>query len=63
MESALSVRYCRIFKGSVSGTGPNSFPDCLPWLFVCGGAGLLPWAAHAADKRATARPIRDCENS
>jgi hypothetical protein len=27
-------------------TTPDVFPDSLPWLFVRGGAGTLPWAAR-----------------
>jgi len=26
-------------------THPDNFPDSLPWLFVRGYAGTLPWAA------------------
>jgi len=25
------------------------FPDSLPWLFVCGSADTLPWAARHLD--------------
>jgi len=30
-------------------TTPDVFPDSLPWLFVRGRAGRLPWAAQHLD--------------
>ena len=30
-------------------TTADLFPDCLPWLFVCGSANTLPWAARQLD--------------
>jgi hypothetical protein len=27
-------------------TSPEIFPDCKPWLFVCGDRHSLPWAAQ-----------------
>jgi hypothetical protein len=30
-------------------THPDKFPDSLPWLFVRGGDGSLPWAALYLD--------------
>ena len=32
-----------------SGQSPVIFPDCLPWLYGCGSAGTLPWAAGHLD--------------
>ena len=30
-------------------TSPEIFPDSKPWLFVCGSADTLPWAAEKFD--------------
>jgi len=42
-------------------TTPKIFPDSLPWLFVCGSADTLPWAARhlltANDRNALALAI------
>jgi hypothetical protein len=32
-------------------TALDTFSDSLPWLFVCGEPGTLPWAAEQFDKR------------
>jgi hypothetical protein len=32
-------------------TGPETFPDSKPWLFICGDADTLPWAATKFDDK------------
>lgn len=38
------------FWNSGEFTTPDVFPDSLPWLFVCGSADTLPWAANHLDE-------------
>jgi hypothetical protein len=42
-------------------TYPDTFPDSLPWLFVCGSADTLPWAARHLDWAHTPRALSDDE--